>query len=695
MESAVKRLAFFALFLLIPLVAGAGQQQKGDTGPTGMKEADRKAAAYSNYILGHLNQMSFEDSGDQTYADTAISYYKKAQELDPSSVEIRVMLAETYAESQRLRDAIDLAQEILKEHPNNLETHRLLAHIYVHSLGELNSSNDQPHLLQMAVEQYLAIQKLDPSDMEAGLWLARLYRFQNQPDKAKQELEDILAKQPNYEPALVQYTQLLLDQGQPQQAIARLTKVAGQAGSGRLYDLLGDAYAQIHDNEHAEQAYRQAVQLEPDVPNHVKRLAGTLFDEEKFGEAAKYYQQLTQLAPSDPENYLRLAEIYYQEKKYDEAEKNIQQAKQRAPQGAPENLEVVYNEALIDEAQGHLSDAVAAISGALGSLKDPSSTTGTNPRVYGILYEKLGRLYRQQGNFPAAIATFKQMMALSPQQQREARMELIETYRENNQIDEAIEAAQQAMAADPQDREMKVTHALLLGEKEETGPAVTELQELLGKTPADREIYLNIAQVQERGHQYGEAEKAARTAESLAKSPDEKSAAWFLLGAIYERQKKYLPASEEFEKALKVEPNNAQILNYYGYMLAEEGVHLDKASGLVKRALAQDANNSAYLDSLGWTYYKQNRLEDAQEYLLKAIGRSPQDPTILGHLGDVYDRLGETNLAITTWEKALAQWRRAVPADYEPDIVHEIQHKLSEAKDRIARKGPGATDPLD
>ena len=179
--------------------------------------------------------------------------------------------------------------------------------------------------------------------------------------------------------------------------------------------------------------------------------------------------------------------------------------------------------------------------------------------------------------------------------------------------------------------------------------------------------------------------RAARTAESMAKKPDEKSAAWFLLGAIYERQKKYGPAEKQFRKALEVDPNDAEVLNYYGYMLAEQGIRLEEAADLVKRALAQDSGNSAYLDSLGWTYYKLNRLADAREYLLRAATASPHDPTILGHLGDVYDRLGETGLALTTWQKALAEWKHAVPADYEADKVRDLERKVTEAKKRSER----------
>ena len=100
---------------------------------------ERRADAYSNFILGRISQENYEDTGDQAYADQAIAFYKKALTLDPGSVDIRLKMAETYAEAQRLRDAVDTAQGILKDHPDELATHRLLARIYVRSLGHLGA----------------------------------------------------------------------------------------------------------------------------------------------------------------------------------------------------------------------------------------------------------------------------------------------------------------------------------------------------------------------------------------------------------------------------------------------------------------------------------------------------------------------------------------------------------------------------
>ena len=84
------------------------------------------------------------------------------------------------------------------------------------------------------------------------------------------------------------------------------------------------------------------------------------------------------------------------------------------------------------------------------------------------------------------------------------------------------------------------------------------------------------------------------------------------------------------------------MLNYYGYMLADRGVRLDEATSMIQKAVKQEPNNGAYLDSLGWAYYKQNKLAEAEEYLRKAVEREAHDPTILGHLGDVYVKLGQT-----------------------------------------------------
>ena len=161
---------------------------------------------------------------------------------------------------------------------------------------------------------------------------------------------------------------------------------------------------------------------------------------------------------------------------------------------------------------------------------------------------------------------------------------------------------------------------------------------------------------------------------------------WFLLGAIYERQKFFDKAEDEFKKVLQVNPKNAPVLNYYGYMLGDRGMRLDEAEALVQRALDEEPYSGAYLDSLGWVYFKENKLVEAEATLRKAVEREAHDATIHSHLGDIYAKTGRQDLATMEWEKSLAEWRRSLPADVENDKVAELEKKVSQSKHRVAQK---------
>src|SRR5260370_15818448 len=131
---------------------------------------------------------------------------------------------------------------------------------------------------------------------------------------------------------------------------------------------------------------------------------------------------------------------------------------------------------------------------------------------------------------------------------------------------------------------------------------------------------------------------------------------WFILGPIYEGQKFFDRAEDQFKKALAVNPKNASVLNYDGYMLDDLAQRLDEAADLVQRALKEEPYNGAYLDSMGWIYYKQNKLTEAEATLHKAVERDSHDPTIHSHLGDVYAKLGRTELAAAEWGKSPSEW---------------------------------------
>jgi tetratricopeptide (TPR) repeat protein len=645
-------------------------------------ESSLRAEAYYAYTMGHIMEEQYQATSRPEDATQAIEFYKKAYALDPESPIIGERLAEMYWESQRVQDAEAEAHEILKRDPNNVQTRRLLGHIYLRSLGDPRAVSGQSDMVAKAVEQFREVVRLDPSDTESALWLARLYRLQNDPDKAEEVLRGILKEDPENEPALEQLTQLLLDEGKSKEAVALLEVITAKSPTATLLDLLGDAYTQNKDYGKAEGAYRKAVELDPSEVSHYRGLGQALLSEEKYPEALKVYQKLIDLMPDDADNYLRMAQIYRELHQFDKAEENLLKAKQYAPG----KLEILYNEAMLYEAQGRFDDAVRVLSEAVTDVKEQSDGIPSRQHTLAVLYQQLGRLYQEGQNYQAAANTYEELGRLGDEEDQRARLLLMDTFRAAKDLPKALETGKEAYAKYPNDPRIRASYALLMGENNQTDEAVKMLRPLLNGSAADRDTYLNIAQIYERGRRYKEAEEAARTAEALPGAPRDNEMTWFMLGAIYERQKMFDKAEAEFRKTLTVNPKNAPVLNYYGYMLGDLGLRLEEAQSLVERALKEEPYNGAYLDSLGWIYFKENKLPEAEAMLRKALERDGDDPTILSHLGDVYAKLGRSDLAAAQWEKSLAEWKRALPADVESDKIAEIEKKVNQSKHRVAQK---------
>jgi Flp pilus assembly protein TadD len=298
----------------------------------------------------------------------------------------------------------------------------------------------------------------------------------------------------------------------------------------------------------------------------------------------------------------------------------------------------------------------------------------------------LGQLYRDTQNYQAAIFTYEELGHLGEEEDRRARMMIMDTYRAAKDLPKALQAGKDALTKYPADPAIRDSQALLLGENGQTEEAVKILRAQLRGHEGDRETYLNIAQVYERGRRYKEAEEAAHAAEVLPGQPRDNEMVWFLLGAIYERQKFFDKAEEQFKKVLAVDAKNAPVLNYYGYMLGDLGIRLDEAEALLQRALQEEPYNGAYLDSLGWIYFKQGNYVASEATLRKALERETHDATIHSHLGDLYAKTGRNDLAAAEWEKSLNEWRHSLPADVEPEKVAELEKKVSQSKHRVAQK---------
>jgi tetratricopeptide (TPR) repeat protein len=124
-------------------------------------------------------------------------------------------------------------------------------------------------------------------------------------------------------------------------------------------------------------------------------------------------------------------------------------------------------------------------------------------------------------------------------------------------------------------------------------------------------------------------------------------------------------------------PNDSAAQNYLGYMWADRGENLEKAHVLLEKAVGREPRNGAYLDSLGWLYFRLGKLEAAQVNLLEAHRREPDDPTIEEHLGDLSERQGHVTRAVAHWERALS---------LKPEEPDKVRKKLA----RYASRATGA-----
>jgi len=189
--------------------------------------------------------------------------------------------------------------------------------------------------------------------------------------------------------------------------------------------------------------------------------------------------------------------------------------------------------------------------------------------------------------------------------------------------------------------------------------AVEVLKEARAKFPEIPQVTYSLAIALTQAKQYQEALTAFSEClhDAKAAEPDMLNSAFYLAyGAAADEAGNLEQAESMLKQSIEVDPDNsAQSCNHLGYMWIERGIHLEEAGKLIARALESDPNNGAFLDSMGWFYFKKGEFPQALEYLKKAASSiKPEDPVVYEHLGDVNLALGDKVQAIADWQKALA-----------------------------------------
>jgi len=687
----------FRVLLMMAVAVSAAVSQttpsSSESNAPKSKPAPRKgdhAAAYYHYTLAHMYEEMVTAYGRSDLAGKATEEYRLAIDADPSSEFLTSALAELYVKTGRIADAVKEAQDIIKRDPKNLEAHKLLGRIYLRSLGDMPGGSGSDNILHLAIDQYEQIVKLDPDSVDDHLLLGRLYRLNNDLQKAENELKLAIKLDPSSEEAVTTLAMLYTDEGDTAHALKVLSAIPDSARSAKLYAALGAAYEQRKDYKSAIDAFRHAIVLDRDNLDAIRGLAENLLNDGQLDASLEQYKVIADSNPEDAQTYVRMAEIYRRQAKYDQALESLK----RADTLVPDTMDVPYSMAAVYQAQGRYDDAVKLLQDLL--RKTEKSETGSSQadrNNRAIFVERLGMVYREQQNYTAAVETFRKMLPLGDENARSGYQEIIDTYREAKQWPQATAVAKEAVQKMPNDRDLRMVLDAQLADTGEFDKSVADIRTMLKGGPEDREVYLRLGIIFTRAKRWDDALQALAKAEQLSTKSDDKAYVSFLRGDLYQRQKMFDQAETEFKKVLAVtapsDPQSAATLNYLGYMNADRGVKLDESLNFVKQALSLDPNNGAYLDSLGWVYFKLGKYDLAEENLTKAEAHMGTDPTVQEHLGDLYQKTGRLKLAAAHWDRAVQEWTKTVAPEQDGEAFAKVQQKLDAAKVKLAKEESG------
>ncbi len=654
--------------------------------------ADR-STAYYHAALAHTYEDMATNYGRQEFVTRAVEEYKLALNADPDSAQLATGLAELYFRAGRVREAIQTAQELVKKDDNNLDAHKLLGRIYLRSLGQeqgpKNQSSPSAQMLDLAITEFTRIVLLEPNSLENRLLLGQLYTVKHDTPKAEAQFKAAQAIEPASEDVVLNLARLYAENGDIKRSTELLEAVPVADRTTKEEFALGAAFEQLKDMKKAIAAYQRSVDMEPENLDASRSLAQALLADNQLDEALKQFQQLVDADPEDISALDRVSEIQRRQGKYAAALVTIRKARAKDPN----SLEAGYNEGLLLDVLGRYDEAIAVYEKMTELTEHANGAyTAEEKANRSIFLERLGSVYHEQDKTAEAIGAYQKLIDLGGEFAKRGYQGQVDTYRDAKKFEEATQICRKAVAANPDDRDLKLLLAWQLADTGKLDEGLALANSLLNGKPGDREVYLQISQIQLRLRHWKEAEDALAKAEPFAIKDEDKANLFLQKGALAEREKKYDLAEQLFHKVLEIDPNNAITLNNLGYMLADKTSRYTDALKYIRKAVELEPMNGAYLDSLGWVYLKVGQYEQAEDNLRKAVERTSTDPTVHDHLGDLYEKTGRIRLAAAQWEISIAEFAKSASADVEPAEVAKVQKKLEGARVKLARQESHLSD---
>jgi tetratricopeptide (TPR) repeat protein len=620
--------------------ASTGQDSRTAAGSSG------RGAAYALFLNGREAELDGN-------VDAAIALYQQAAKLDPASGEIPAQLAGLYARQNRLREAIAAAESALKIDPGTVEAHWVLGTIYAalaqseesgRTAADRQAENDDARRATTHLEAVLNARGAT-ADPVLFLTLGRLYLRTSDVDKAIALLERFNQQEPDTLDGTALLAEAYTEAGRTGDAIPLLARTAEHEPS--LYPPLAELYERAGRWQDAADSYRRATEQGAGGPEVKRRWAAALLNSPRPGDPAKARDLLQQIVTDNPKDvravYL-LAQAQRQSSDFTAAEATARRLMALDPDGVsgPYALAQVFDD------QHEYRKVVETLQPVVDRF--PAGQAAAKGIDLTPVLVHLGFAYLDLDEPDRAMAVL-QRAKQGAAGNATIDVGLVQAELAAKRYAQAADQARQARAQHPDDYRLARLEAEALRQGGEMDRGVSILQQVQQAHPEDPSNYVALAELLMSGARNEQA--AAVLQQAREKFPDD-LAVLFDLGSAYEREKRFDAAETAFKGVLARDPLHAQALNYLGYMLADRGLRLPESVDYIRRALQVDPNNPAYLDSLGWAYFKMNRLDLAEPNLRRAATERPRDWAVQDHWGDLLAKLGRRGDAIAAWKRALA-----------------------------------------
>lgn len=581
--------------------------------------------------------------------DEAISRMDKLVARNPENSVLQFERAMILVDASRLDAAESALRVVITSRPDFYDAQRVLGRLLLDRAGTDRTKVDE------ALSHLQAAFKLNQDDVGTGMAVAQILLSTGRTADAEKVLGALLERAPDQRVLNYTYAQVLTKLGRGDESRQYLERAV------QVDPTFGPAILQLIDIYQKENEWTKAAELMQPLINDdpmnldLKRQQAFFYLRSGAAEKAQAaFKSLVEADPKDTRSQFYLAEALNDLEQYQEADKIYRALLTKTPA----DPDVLASYGLSQVGQRKFDDAAKTFRLLLSVSDLPDN-------LQVLAKTQLAYIALQKGDYAEALEDARPIVVFRDKPNAQAVNIALDALKKQKRYSDAIALLQPLVdnfASDPFLNARYVEMLVRAGALDRAKLAASTQAKFGPKnTISTAEAYIQTEQPDLA---------IAMLREALKKSPDDLDLQ-FELGSAYERSGDKKSAERYFLDILDKHPDNPATLNYLGYMWAESGVNLDRAADLLNRAVKQQPRNGAYVDSLGWVYYQQGKLDLAEKYLTDAAHLLPRDATVQEHLGDVFAKRGDVH-------RALDLYRAALTLEPEPKDEAKLRMKIAE-----------------